>query len=304
MKFGLAFIAVMATVVPAFAADMPVVLKATGSAPISTNEIVDSNNQIILQAVGTNLSYAEHSKYDVLLGGGPGFVPQGGFLDGEKGWTSGMGLKLSFMNDRLFQNLYFSAEGSHTGGHTHYKGYLQENTGVPTTPYSGSDSAKFNDFSARFGKGFAINPSWMVTPFIEYGYHHWSRGVNDGETYEHQYVGGGGLIQVVPMSGLVWSTSAMIGSTLSPQIDIAATVNAPGTNGATLGTGMTWKVATGLDYAITPNWHVDAEVNYMEFKYGASGTLAGNIYEPSSTSKAATVKLGVGYSWGAGNSAW
>ncbi|MCL2715417.1 MAG: hypothetical protein FWD68_12730 [Alphaproteobacteria bacterium] len=72
-----------------------------------------------------------------------------------------------------------------------------------------------------------------------------------------------------------------------------------------LGSGLTWKVATGVDCALTRNWHVSAEASYTAFKYGASARVPNladpghGVMEPDSRTNVTMVKLGIGYSWGA-----
>jgi len=258
------------------------------------NWILISNNQIIAQAVATHLDYAE---YDDGRTGVGVVLPPGTFVDGEKGWAYGAGLKGSVMTNWIVDNFYFMAEGSYQ------KGTLSYMQGPALGVVFQNHNAEFDDFDLRVGKGFAVSPNAMITPFAEYGYHRWVRSVNNGETYQHQYAGAGVMVQVAPVERLVWSVSGMVGSTFDAQLDVAAIPAAGivGITGLGLGSDLIWKVGTGLDFAITPAWHVSGEATYTEFKYGASATVPqlGPGYEPNSTSKVWTVKLGVGYSWGA-----
>jgi hypothetical protein len=297
-KAYLAGLLVLAGASSAFAADMPVKARVAAVPYVQYNYILAANNQIILQAVGTHLDYAEYAD-------GRTGLPAGAFMDGEKGWVPGVGLKLSVMSNWLFENAYFSAEGAYQKGNLDYKQQIAPGViiGDIRGPAFNAHEAELNDFSLRFGKGFTINPNVMITPFAEYGYHRWVRhqGLPD-ETYQHQYVGGGVLLQVSPVERLVWSASAMVGSTFSAQIDVGAVpaVGLVGAQGIGLGSAVTWKVGTGLDYALTPNWHVSGDVSYMEFDYGKSADVNAGIlfFEPRSTSKVTTAKLGIGYSWG------
>ncbi|MCL2715419.1 MAG: hypothetical protein FWD68_12740 [Alphaproteobacteria bacterium] len=117
------------------------------------------------------------------------------------------------MNDWLVDNGYFSGEGTCSAGHVNYTGYRLNASGDITSPSSQKNHAEFDDFSLRFGQGFAIGRYWMITPFAEYGYRRWDRKVNEGETCRNQYGGTGVLLQVSPVERLVWSLSGMVGST-------------------------------------------------------------------------------------------
>jgi hypothetical protein len=275
---------------PAFAADMPVKARPAPVPYVQYNDILIANNQISVSAVLTHLNYAEFDD------GRFGDLPPGTFVDSEKGWVPGVGVKGSAMGNWVVDNLYVAAEASWSKGRTEYM------QGPALGVIFQNHDAEFADVAFRLGKGFALQPNFMVTPFAEYGYHQWIRRVNFGEVYRHQYAGGGLLLQYAPVQRLVLSLSGMVGSTFDAQIDIAAIPNNnPDVNGLGLGSALTWRVGGAADYAITPNFHILGGIDYTEFKYGASVTVPalGPGYEPDSTSKVFVAKLGVGYSWGA-----
>ena len=287
-KLWLASLVIAAGSSSVLAADLPV--KAAAAPVIVYNDIVDSNNQVILQAVATYLNYNEYD--DGRFGGVPGTL-----LDTERGWVPGVGGKASVMQNWLVQNLYLSIEGSYSKGNTHYIGSIG---GGAYGSFLATDGAKFSDVDGKVGKGFWVRPDVMITPYFTYGYHQWARAVNAGETYTNQYAGGGVMLQYSPVSRLVFTGDAMVGSTVSPNIFIAAN---PGSNFAVstaLGTSFIWKVGLGADYGITRNWHIMASADYASFKYGASATVFAPdaLYEPMSKSNITTVKVGVGYAWG------
>jgi hypothetical protein len=278
---------------PAFSADMAVKARVAPVPYVQYNPILDANNQIILQAVGTYLDYAE---YDDGRAGAGVILPPGTFVDSEKGWSPGIGIKASVMRDWFLGNDYLSVEASYSKGRTDYM------QGPALGVVYQTHDAEFTDFAFRWGKGFAVSPNVMITPFVEYGYHQWVRSVNAGETYEHQYAGGGVLLQYAATQALVLGASGFVGSTIDPNISIAAN---PGANLAVdnlgLGTSLIWRVGGSFDYALTRAWHVSGSVDYTDFRYGASTTVPalGPGYEPMSKSFVTTAKLGIGYSWGA-----
>jgi hypothetical protein len=279
---------VLAGASSAFAADMPVKARVAAVPYVQYNDILAANNQIIVQAVGTHLDYAEYDDGRT--------QPAGTFADSEKGWIPGIGLKVSAMGDWAVSNLYVAAEASWSKGTT---GYFEG----PAFggPLNLSHHAEIVDAAFRLGKGFSVAPNFMITPFAEFGVHQWIRDLSplNPETYQHEYAGGGLLIQYAPVQRLVLSANGMVGSTIDPKISIAAN---PGINNALelgLGTALTWRLGGSVDYAITQQFHISGSVDYTEFKYGASARdpLTG-IYEPNSTSKVLVTKLGLGYSWG------
>jgi hypothetical protein len=259
--------------------------------PFAENYIIESNNQIIAQFVSTYLNYGETA--DARNGGTP---PAGSLMDTEKGWVPGFGVKYSFMGDLLVYNLYFELEFSSNYGSTNYIGGLI----FPPTPYGSvtmTDGATFTDFSNRLGEGIALEPNVMVTPYVEWGYHRWKRDVNLGETYQHFYLGVGGLLQFSPFARFVLSGNGMVGYTISPWIDVAG----PSGFSASLGSKPTYKIGLSGDYAIAPHWHASLGAEYTYFKYGETDIVPGPggwySWEPNSSSKVTTIKVGLGYAF-------
>ena len=60
-----------------------------------------------------------------------------------------------------------------------------------------------------------------------------------------------------------------------------------------------YKVGLSGDYAITRSLHVNAGVEWVDFKYGESAlNPTGTYLEPNSETSNVTVKVGVGYAFG------
>ncbi|WP_291574112.1 hypothetical protein [Bradyrhizobium sp.] len=88
---------------PAFAADMPVKAAPMAPVPYIMNGIVQSNNQISVDFIETNLNYAER-------------LPNGILFDTEKGWFPGVSVTASSMTDTLVQHLYLWGQVSWING--------------------------------------------------------------------------------------------------------------------------------------------------------------------------------------------
>jgi hypothetical protein len=252
-------------------------------------DIVSSNNQLSLDFAAVNFGYKE-------TGNGIFGTPTG-TLDTETRWVPGVSVSLSAMQDWGLQNLYLSARYTYFNGNTSYVGgHL-----FPPTPFGSvraSDGATVNDIDARLGKGLALGPNVMMTPFFGMGYQDWNRAVNAGEDYTHAYYGGGLLLQVSPFNRLVLSADALVGETFDSHI------NVQGLNGfsGSLGNSMIYKLGLSGDYAITPTIHANAGVEYENFSYGMSAIhvipMCCAVWEPDSRTSNVTVRVGLGIAFG------
>lgn len=289
----------------ASAADMAVKAPIVKAQPSGcAYDIIRANSQIGVSFVAGNLDYAEFNQPPA--GGGPlpdARFPQGYTLNSEKGWLPGVAVTGSYMSDCMssISNLYVFARGTYLDGKTDYYNYTNN---VP-----GKDPAKIWDGDFRLGKGFQIGSNAMLTPYIGAGVHSWERTISAVpggafiETYRHGYVGAGLLAQLVAAPGFVLSAYGFGGSTFSSEMDFNPTtsgVAVPHT--FRLGDSEILKAGASFDYAFTPNWHVNAGVDYTYFKYGASRQEllpAFGIFEPPSRTYDLRVSVGVGYSFGA-----
>ncbi len=245
--------------------------------------IKQSNNQISAQFVATNFDY-EESMFRSLL-------------DVEKNWVPGAGGSFSLMRDWYVENLYLSARFFWENGKTDYVGAYW---GRPFGSLVTTSGATVYDYDLRLGKGFIVQPSFMATPFVGIGYHEWVRQVNAGENYSNGYAGVGVLAQWSFMSRLVLSIDGLVGRTINPQVEVATIPGA--IVGSTLALGSSWagKVGVSCDYAITRSLHVNAGMEWDSYNYGRSNAdPTGTYLEPFSNTSNVTVKLGVGYAFGA-----
>lgn len=255
----------------------------SASAFADVSDIKASNNQFGIQTRSTNVDYTETGNGQLNTATGT--------LDTETGRVSGYALSISTMQNLWLGNDYFFAEYARASGNTNYVGSLQG--GVFGSVVSTSTAALV-DFSTRYGKGFIVNSKLMLTPYVELGSHEWDRGVNLGETYNHDYYGIGALCQFSPIRKLVLSANAMIGSTFKSNIDVAGVYGFSGS----LGNSSLYKAGISADYAFTKDFHGNVGVDYMRFNYGISGTYPVSsslvAWEPDSKTTYTIAKIGLG----------
>lgn len=259
----------------------------SGTTYAGENAILAANNQFSVQYVANHVDYGETGN------GVPGTST--GLLDTEKGYVNGYGFHFSMMGSKLIDNGYIDIQISNVKGHTKYVGAL---IGGAYGSVVASSSAQIADYSLRLGKGFLLGEHFMFTPFLELGYHRWYRGVNDGETYRHDYYGGGALAQVSFANSFVLSVNGMIGETFRPTIYVNLPYPLSFTH--SLGSSETWRVGATADYAVAGNLHINVGVGYTRFKYGFSGLVSvpgGYIWEPDSSTKYIAYKAGIGYAF-------
>lgn len=271
---------------PVWAADLPTT-KGPLAPPVDPpwSDIVISNNQIAVDFLGTSFGYTETG--NGRLGTRPGK------LDTEGHWVPGVSASVSVMRNWYVDNLYFKAEVSRSDGDTRYVGARQ---GGVYGSVVGSDGAIVTDTDFRLGKGFAIQPNFMVTPFLGIGSHDWDRKVNAGEDYTNGYYGAGLLLQYSPLSKFVLSADGLIGETFGSHIDISGPL---GFSGA-LGDSVLFKLGLSGDYAVAGNVHINAGVEYVNFQYGQSAIYTPrNIatWEPASRTSNVLFKVGLGYAF-------
>ncbi len=260
-----------------------------------TSDIKNSNNQIGLQTISTNVDYTET---------GNGTLGTAvGTLDTEKGDVPGYAIYISTMTGD--DNQYFEAGYDHSKGQTNYTGSLIGGTFGSAASFS---SAALINYNVRYGKGFLIDRvgpdpvvPFMFTPYVELGRHQWDRGVNYGEIYTNDYFAFGTLWQFSPVVGqFVVTANAMFGTAFRSNISVNS---GPGLNGfsGALGSSTIYKLGISADYAFTKHLHGNAGFDYTSFGYGMSavypvggGTLA---WEPDSRTNYGVFKLGMGYAF-------
>jgi hypothetical protein len=273
---------------PGWAADLPTMKAPPVPPPLATNDIINANNQMAVDFLGTSFGYTEFASFAV-----PG-TPSGGKLDTETRWIPGVNASLSVMRNWFVENFYFNAQVSYSSGDTHYTGQNIHGGGFGSL--TTSDYAHVLDTDFRIGKGFAIQSNVMLTPYLGFGSHYWDRGPLP-EDYSNGYVGAGLLTQYAPMSKVVLSAYGLIGGTVGPSISVHAGVNSWSGD---LGDSAIYKTGASIDYALIGNIHVNAGLDYVYYQYGQSAqhVLAGGTFsEPHSTTSNLMAKVGLGYAF-------
>lgn len=266
------------------AADM--LVKTSLDARAWMNPILIANTQVGLSIVGQRVDYYETTSTD------PRF-------SSEAGWLPGLQFGLSAMGPAgPVSNIYFMGAFTWLYGQTQYGA-----SGGPVR--SDRSGADIRALDLRFGKGFEIAADWMVTPYLGMGYRGWDRSLSNrfgpsgyDELYEHTYIGGGMLLQWAATERLVLSASGLIGTTSAPTMKTSYNGGFP-INPWTynLGPSSIYMAGLSADYAITNKWHINAGIDFLGFRYGASPWAPDGTREPDSQTSHWTVKAGFGYSF-------
>lgn len=252
-----------------------------------TDDIKASNNQFEVQAISTKVDYKETND------------GRGGSLAGtyytESGHIPGFALSFSMMNDLLLDNDYLQLQYNKSDGNTDTKGVLK-----PTRIYGtaiGQAGSTISDYSLRWGKGFALDGVFMITPYGELGRHEQQIKSGSDSTFTHSWYGAGTLIQYSPLSHLVFTANALIGRTFAADYN----QNGPNAFSGALGDSNLYKAGLSTDYAFTKNLHGNVGIDYTSFKYGSSAThriLNGEaVWMPESRTDDTTFKIGIGYAF-------
>lgn len=266
------------------AADM--LVKTSLDARAWMNPILIANTQVGLSIVGQRVDYNETTPID------PRF-------SNEAGWLHGLQFGLSAMGPAgPVNNVYFMGAFTWLHGQTDYGA----SRGPVRSDRSGAD---IRALDLRFGKGFDIATDWMVTPYLGMGYRGWNRSLSNrfgpfgyDELYEHTYIGGGMLLQWAATERLVLSASGLIGTTSAPTMKVSYNGGFPVDPWTyALGSSSIYMAGLSADYAITDKWHMNAGIDYLSFRYGASAVSPDGTYEPDSRTSNWTVKAGFGYSF-------
>ena len=272
-----------------------------------------SNNQIGIQFISTNIDYIET-------------YPDGTAANTEKGGVQGAGLSLTVMKHLVLGNDYLKLSFNQSKGDVDYLGSLGggcyavciaiDGYSPDYGTYGQKNHAKVTDFSLRYGKGFELSESLMLTPYAELGHHEWNRNLGNtcvigivpdcasSEKYKHYYSGLGALMQHSPNQKLVLSADGFIGHTFSSKISgFGATYLTSEIGGFSsfspqdLGDKALYRFGVSADYAFTPQIHANIGVDYLAFKYGRSAIFNEDSYEPDSKTNYTNIKIGFGYAF-------
>lgn len=263
----------------------------SASAMADTSDIIDTNNQVGIQYISTNVNYTETGNVN----------SSGSSLrasDSENGSVPGYALNLSVMKNWWLGNDYFKLGYSHNSGNISGTGNLVYNNSNVGSG-AGNDSATLEDYFVRYGKGFITSNNTMITPYFELGHHEWNRSLTAGNyfanlDYTNRYYGIGGLAQFSPIKKLTLDIDALIGRNYGTFVNIA-NIGSTSLAGDNL-----WRAGIGADYAFSKSFHGNIGVDYTSFNYGMSNLYnfsGGSAYFAGAKTNYTTAKIGVGYSF-------
>ena len=111
-------------------------------------------------------------------------------------------------------NWYFGGETTVSFGNDHYNGAVYDENGNET-PFQGNTHQTVVTINGKAGKGFAVGPSVMATPYFDAGVRFWKRNLSDGEREEYHHVETlvGGMLQYAPTDRLILSGYGKAGVT-------------------------------------------------------------------------------------------
>jgi hypothetical protein len=250
------------------------------------NPILIANTQVGLGIAAHRVDYRET-------------MPSFPNLDSENGWLPGVTLGVSAMAPiGAVTNLYVMGAFTWIRGQTEYAATI----GPVTADRSGAD---IKTLDLRLGKGFDVAADWMVTPYLGVGYRGWERDLGTSfrslgyhELYEHGYVGGGVLVQWAATDRIVLSVTGLAGATFAPRMGVSYNGGAPmDPRTYSLGSSTIYMAGLSADYAIGRDWHANAGLDVLSFRYGASAVAPNGTFEPDSRTSTWTVKAGFGYSF-------
>lgn len=262
---------------------------AAGEAAAAGSPLLDVNNSFGVSYARSHLYYIE-----------PGNINGGNYLDYEKGDLNGIRVALSLMRHFDVDNVYFHADWTWTEAKVNYTGYYLG--GPPYVQARGQSRATTNEYAFKFGKGFALGRSWMLTPYLSYGKRYWVRELGLGtkgdyvESYSAPYYAAGSLFQFAPLNGLVLTGDASIGRTDNPWINV--NLAGVGLNHAGLGAAMIKKAGLEADWRVTGMLHAFAGADYTLFNFGASAVQPTGFYEPFSRTETYNYTAGMRLSFG------
>jgi hypothetical protein len=254
------------------------------------------NNQIGLSFGGQHIDYVEEDTYGATTNG---------VLDSEKGSQPGLKVHYTLQGDRLgIKDLYFKASYGYFKGTTHYDGYIQSYTTGAITPYNSDTHTSSTDAQLKLGKGYQLGSSTQLTPYIAYNYRQWERDSSfdlygNLEMYSHDAGSIGLLTQYAITPNLVASFDASIGKMFNAQMEVDHYYKFD------LGKRTLYTFELGLDYALSKEWHLFSNLQYMQYRYGESNTVPVAVngvgmvdfIEPNSKSKILQIYVGAAYAF-------
>jgi predicted porin len=257
----------------------------------ANDAITAANNQVSFSLGGHKMLYHELDNHQ---------TTGGKYLDSEHGYQPTTQLAASRQGTLLgIDKVYTAAALTLTRGHTSYEGYA-----IALSSPNGhgdhitqSKTGTMVDLDLKLGRGFEIaSPNFQLTPYLGYGYHHWTR--DSIETYSWSTVSLGLLAQYALTPKLVVSAELSYGKTLDPQLRTQNGINVG------LGSRPSRSASLGVDYAMSKRLHLKASYQINNYAFGESDVVAGRYagvngiwYEPTSRTTRQALMVGVAWSF-------
>jgi hypothetical protein len=201
----------------------------------------------------------------------------GGVFANETGGIPVGAIEARWQGNLQFFPLWIQLKAGRAAGQTSYRGFLQQ--GNALTPYNNARTGNVMlDSSFRLGLPVAIYPRSQIVPFANYEWHRWQRDLAQyRETYQHQSVSAGVLVQLAPAPKWVLEADASTGHTTYVELAVPTS----GFKGR-LGNASIKQLGLGADYWLSGRFTVGLRWSQARYRYGASAII-NRLQEPDSS---------------------
>lgn len=201
-----------------------------------------------------------------------------------------------------------------TWGHVYSQ--LGFNEGVSVTSNQTQNTAL--NAAGKLGYQFANSESSDITPYATLGYHRWLQNIagtpsNQGSnnniptiyyingvngTYQHSWFGLGLLYQWAASPQLVLNADVGIGRTFNASLHSWQPISTPSYTNYSFNDANYQMLGLGADYLLQRYWHLQGNLGYWHYNYGASSVYTTGIAGLSASTKQWNATIGLGYSFG------
>lgn len=204
----------------------------------------------------------------------------------QRGWVPSVALGMSYMGA---QGLYLAFDGSLSAGSDRYRGALYNaGTGLYDIPHQEDTNLTMTTLNGRAGRGFLVNSSVIITPYLDLGFRYWERDLNSfTEVYRNFEILGGVLFQYSPTDRLVFSAYGAAGTTFEAEMELGS-VEYP------LGSAAVYKAGGKIGYNLSERLQLFTSLDYNHFRFVKSEVIGG-MYEPSSRTDGTALRVGLAY---------
>ncbi len=279
-------------------------------APSRIGDILAVDNSLSVSYELTRFDYGEPSNDCIFVGACPSTAK---YLDLETGYRRGGKAALSYMGSLLGAGGDWYARASYRfiQGAAAYSGYgLPEPlppAGLSSSLVSATSDDSVYDLSLRLGKGFSAGESWMFTPYVLGGYHHWLRKLDAGtsssfdQIFSNGYIGGGEMVQVAALDRLVLTADASAAAQFRSSLAAEPSASYQALGYASryifdMEGGPLVDAGAEIDYRLWRKLHVFAGFDWSHASYRQSQIIAvgaGDYMQPESITTMASWSVGL-----------